>query len=134
MGNRNGNDVFPASCLKGHVTGVQWEYQGNYGLIDVAIECSDGRTHRSTNNNDGSWNSWMKPCGSDKGFERIGAQYQGGYGLVNAKTDCGVSNSNENGSWNRDLKCPRGQLMMGIQVNEQGGYGIVNFRIKCDKA
>ena len=75
----------------------------------------------------------MKPCGSDKGFERIGAQYQSGYGLVNAKTDCGVSNSNENGSWNRDLICSGGQKMIGIQVNEQGGYGIVNFRIKCDK-
>ena len=110
-------------------------YQDNYGLVDVEINCSDGKTYRSTNNKNGQWNNWMicncLPCCSDKGFDRIGVNYQNNYGLVNARTDCGLSNGNENGKWEKDLICPCGQKMIGVQVNYQDGYGIVNVQIQC---
>ena len=130
--NHNGIDLNPVSCLNyGAVTGVRWAYRGDYGLIDVEIECSDGSTHRITNDNSGYWEHWMLPCSSDGGFHTIGVEYQDDVGIVNARTECGMSNGNENGNWETNMNCFGSQKFFGIQVNYQDCCGIVNVRIQC---
>jgi len=118
-----------------YVTGISFVEQSGYGLVDMAVTCSDGESWRYWNIHAGSWNHGLV-C--DQGFSKVQGNEQDGYGIVNFKTYCSdgynplVSNNNQNGRWNTEIPCPSwAPVVVGFQTHYQSGYGIINFSPVC---
>lgn len=137
--NGNAEQVYRIQCLAGsHVTGFTAAEQSHYGIVDVRLFCSDGRSTRWATNNRNAQRRYFQYVSELKGLV-VYEQYN--YGIINFSlialdpltNTIGegarlVSNAREN----RELRIRCGSSRaIGAEVYEQNHYGVVDIALIC---
>ena len=129
-GNPNGGANPAVMCDSGSfIRAITGQEQSGYGMVDLIVECSDGKTTRSTYNTNGKQNERLY-C--QEGFHSLQTREQPHYGVINWDVECrsgstAYSNHNFNGKWNAAQPCSDDDVLVGLQTVEQR-YGCVSAR------